>query len=187
MAKIKSGEPMETKEQNAYYKQWEGLITKRMVDPSRSKQLKRGRQPGEGSSRAVDENGGGDETTSDEEVRPKTRGKQGGGKKGRQQGQGSIRAVDEAGGGDQTPSDEEVRPKTRAKQGGGKRGRQQGEGSSRAVEETSQGDDTTSDLALSAATAKSLLSMFHSRHTDFTTDARTSPECGDGTKFELSC
>ncbi|RZC49368.1 hypothetical protein C5167_017792 [Papaver somniferum] len=31
MAKIKSGEPMETKEQTAYYKQWEGLITKRMV------------------------------------------------------------------------------------------------------------------------------------------------------------
>ncbi|RZC79147.1 hypothetical protein C5167_003379 [Papaver somniferum] len=107
MAKIKSGEPMETKEQIAYYKQWEGLITNRMVEPNRSKQLKRGRQPGEGSSRAVDETGGGDETPSDEEVRPKTRAKQGSGKRGRQQGEGSSRAVEETGQGDDTPSDEE--------------------------------------------------------------------------------
>ncbi|RZC93425.1 hypothetical protein C5167_026040 [Papaver somniferum] len=116
MNKIKSGEPMETKEQTAYYKQWEGLITKRMVDPSRSKKLKRGRQPEEGSNRVVDETGGGDETPSDEEVRPKTRAKQGGGKRGRQQGEGSSRAVEETGQGYDTTSDEEVRPKTRGKQ-----------------------------------------------------------------------
>ncbi|RZC90708.1 hypothetical protein C5167_028541 [Papaver somniferum] len=114
---------METKEQTAYYKQWEGLITKRMVKPNRSKQLKRGRQPGEGSSRAVDETGGGDETQSDEEVRPKTHAKQGGGKRGRQQGEGSSRDVEEIGQGDDTTSDEEVLPKTLGKQGGGKTGR----------------------------------------------------------------
>ncbi|XP_026440596.1 uncharacterized protein LOC113339564 [Papaver somniferum] len=84
-----------------------------MVEPSRSKQLKRGRQQGEGSSRVVEETNGGDETPSDEELCPKTRVKQGGGKRGRQQGQGSSRAVEETGGGDETPNDEEVRPKTR--------------------------------------------------------------------------
>ncbi|RZC61143.1 hypothetical protein C5167_022906 [Papaver somniferum] len=86
MTKIKTGEPMDSKEQTAYYKQWEGLITKRMMEPSRCKKLKRGRQQGEGSSRAVDETGGGDETPSDEKVRPKTHGKQGGGKRGRKSG-----------------------------------------------------------------------------------------------------
>ncbi|XP_026445453.1 uncharacterized protein LOC113346073 [Papaver somniferum] len=108
MAKIKSEESMLTKEQTVYYKQWEGLITKRMVEPSRSKQLKRGRQRGEGSSRVVDEIGGGDETPSDKEVGRKTRAKQGGGKMGRQQGEGSSRDVEETG------------------RGGGKRGRKSG-------------------------------------------------------------
>ncbi|KAI3879125.1 hypothetical protein MKX03_010629, partial [Papaver bracteatum] len=48
--------------------------------------LKRGRQQGEGSSGVVEETGAGDETPSDEEVRPKPRGKQGGRKRGRKSG-----------------------------------------------------------------------------------------------------
>ncbi|XP_026451629.1 uncharacterized protein LOC113351940 [Papaver somniferum] len=78
MTRIRSGESMSPKEQTLYHSQWEQLISQRMVEASRSKQMKRGRQQGEGSSReaitTVEETGGGDETPTNEEVPFKTRG-----------------------------------------------------------------------------------------------------------------
>ncbi|XP_026398529.1 pentatricopeptide repeat-containing protein At1g62680, mitochondrial-like [Papaver somniferum] len=75
MEKIRSGEPMDTREQTDLYNQITNvfnpdLVDTSQVDPSQTMSLKRSRQQGEGSSRMVQQQSSGDDTPSDE-GRPK--------------------------------------------------------------------------------------------------------------------
>lgn len=80
ITRIRSGESISAEEQTMLHGQWEELISQRMVEESWSKQLNRGRQQGEGSSRDArggDGSGGGVVSPTDEEVQHNTRGKKG--------------------------------------------------------------------------------------------------------------
>lgn len=71
IAKIRSGEPMDTREQTDLYNQITNvfnpdLVDTSQVDPSQTMPLKRSRQQGEGSSRMVQQQSSGDGTPSDE-------------------------------------------------------------------------------------------------------------------------
>lgn len=71
MAKIRSGEPMDTRQQTDLYNQWTNvfdpnLVDTSQVDPSQTMASKRSRREGEGSSRMVQQQSSGDDTPSDE-------------------------------------------------------------------------------------------------------------------------
>lgn len=66
MAKIRSGEPMNTRKQTDLYNQWTNVFSANIVDPSQTIPVKRGLREGEGSSRMVEQQSSGDDTPSDE-------------------------------------------------------------------------------------------------------------------------
>ncbi|XP_026452245.1 uncharacterized protein LOC113352663 [Papaver somniferum] len=71
MAKIRSGEPMDTRQQTDLYNQWTNvfnpnLVDTSQVDPRHTMTLKRSRRQGEDSSRMVEKQSSGDDTPSDD-------------------------------------------------------------------------------------------------------------------------